>query len=170
MNAQNPHSFAAPGEVTISGGRMQVVFHRSYARPIAKVWSALTTPERLEDWFGAARVDLRQGGTIQFTYPNGYSVDMKIFRLEPERALGWTWHLDGVDTQVLFELTPTDRGCDLTLTHSGLDLHGAASGVRMGWHAHLEGLVDALDGRATPWSVKTEREKALAPLYPKLAG
>jgi len=40
--------------------------------------------------------------------------------------------------------------------------------VRGGWHAHLEGLADSLDGRTTPWAVKEQRETAVAPLYPPL--
>ena len=144
---------------------MQVVFRRSYRATVNRVWAALTTPERLADWFGDAQVDLRHSGSFRFTYPNGYSTEMKITRLEPPRALAWTWHLDGLDTSVLFELSPTTEGCDLTLTHSNVDPNGSGGGVRIGWHAHLEGLADSLEGRATPWSVKEQREREIAPQY-----
>lgn len=152
------------GEVSLHDGRMQVVFRRSYRRPIEKVWAALTVPERIEDWFGAARVDLREGGKMVFVYPGGHSVEVRINRLEAPRTLGYAWELGGVDTQVLFELTPTAAGCDLTLTHSNVP--PAGGGVRAGWHAHLEGLADAIDGKPTPWAVKQERERLVAPLYP----
>ena len=75
----------------------------------------------------------------------------------------------GLNTSVLFELAPDGDGCRLTLTHSGLSArHGRGAGVRAGWHAILEGLADSLDGRATPWAVKEQREAAVAPLYPPL--
>jgi uncharacterized protein YndB with AHSA1/START domain len=159
---------APKGEVTVKDDRMQVVFHRRYAKPVAKVWAALTTPERLEDWFGAANIDLRVGGTLHLTFANGKSAAFSITRVEAPHVLGWSWMIDGLNTSVLFELAPDGDGCRLTLTHSGLSARGRAAGVRAGWHAHLEGLADSLDGRTTPWAVKEQRETAVAPLYPPL--
>ena len=72
---------APKGEVTVKDDRLQVVFRRRYTKPVAKVWAALTTPERLEDWFGAAKIDLRVGGTLHITSANGklseFSIDRK---------------------------------------------------------------------------------------------
>ena len=157
------HRDSPKGDVSIENGRIRVVFPRSYRKPVEKVWAALTVPERLQDWFGAAKVDLRDGGSFVFTYPNGYSTEMKVTELDPPRTLGWAWTLDGIDTLVRFELTPTAAGCDLTLTHSNVP--PTSGGVRRGWHAHLDGLADCLEGRATPWAVKEAREKHIAPLY-----
>jgi uncharacterized protein YndB with AHSA1/START domain len=159
---------APEGEVTVKDDRMQVVFRRRYTKPVAKVWAALTTPERLEDWFGAANIDLRVGGTLHLTFANGKSAAFSITRVEAPHVLGWSWMIDGLNTSVLFELAPDGDGCRLTLTHSGLSARGRGVGVRAGWHAHLEGLADSLDGRTTPWAVKEQRESAVAPLYPPL--
>jgi uncharacterized protein YndB with AHSA1/START domain len=160
---------APKGEVTVKDGRMQVVFRRRYAKPIAKVWAALTTPERLRDWMGAANVDLRVGGTLQLTHANGKLKELTITRLEAPHFLCWSWTIDGLDTSVLFELVPDGDGCRLTLTHSGLDPRGQGTGVRAGWHAVLEGLADSLDGRSTSWALKEKRETAVAALYPPLS-
>ena len=67
-------------------------------------------------------------------------------------------------------LWPTPSGCrHLPLAGGGCLRHAPTTpGVRSGWHAHLEGLPDAAEGRATPWAVKVEREKALAGAYPRL--
>jgi uncharacterized protein YndB with AHSA1/START domain len=155
------------GEVTVKDDRMQVVFRRRFAKPVAKVWAALTTPERLADWFGAAKIDLR--GTLHLSFANGKSVEVSITRVEAPHVFGWSWMIDGLNTSVLFELAPDGDGCQLTLTHSGLSArNGRGAGVRAGWHAHLEGLADSLDGRTTSWAVKEQREAALAPLYPPL--
>jgi uncharacterized protein YndB with AHSA1/START domain len=156
------------GEVTVKDDRMQVVFRRRYAKPVAKVWAALTTPERLADWFGTAKIDLRVGGTLHLSFANGYAVEVSITRVEAPHVFGWSWMIDGLNTSVLFELAPDGDGCELTLTHSGLDPRGRGTGVRAGWHAHLEGLADSLDERTTPFALKEEREAALAPLYPPL--
>lgn len=157
------HRNSPMGDVAIDNDRLRVVFRRSYRKPIEKVWAALTVPERLEDWFGRAKVDLRDGGSFTFIYPNGFSTEMKITELDPPRRLGWAWALDGIDTRVRFELVPTAEGCDLTLTHSNVPQ--TSGGVRRGWHAHLEGLADSLDGKATPWALKEQRERNYAPLY-----
>ena len=160
---------APKGEVTVKDDRMQVVFRRRYTKPVEKVWAALTTPERLEDWLGAANIDLRVGGKLHLTFANGGSTEITVTRVDAPHVLGWSWMIDGVNTSVLFELAPDGDGCRLTLTHSGLSArNGRGAGVRAGWHAHLEGLADSLDGRTTPWAVKVQRETAVAPLYPPL--
>ena len=169
MDTQNLLRGAPKGDVTVKDDRLQVVFRRRYAKPVAKVWAALTTPERLEDWFGAAKIELRVGGTMHITSANGKQTELRITRVDAPHVLGWSWMLDGLDTSVLFELAPDGEGCQLTLTHSGLSArHGRGAGVRAGWHAVLEGLADSLDGRATSWALKEQREAAVAPLYPPL--
>ena len=45
---------APMGEVTVAGDALQIVFRRHLRAPIEKVWAALTTPERLADWFANA--------------------------------------------------------------------------------------------------------------------
>lgn len=160
-------SDAALGEVTMAGDALQVVFHRHLRASIEKVWAALTTPERLADWFAQAEVDLRAGGVIRLDWNGTNQADMRITVCDPPRSLAWIWELGGRDTLVRFDLTPEAGGCALTLTHSGVPTVGA--GVRAGWHAHLEGLPDAIEGRATPWEVKVAREEALSDAYPRLA-
>ena len=169
MDSQHLLRDAPKGEVTVTDDRLQVVFRRRFGKPVAKVWAALTTPERLADWFGAATIDLRVGGTFRITSANGKQSEFSITRVEAPHVLGWSWVIDGLDTSVLFELAPDGEGCRLTLTHSGLSArHGRGAGVRAGWHAHLEGLADSLDGRATSWAIKEQRAAAVAPHYPPL--
>ena len=163
-------SDAPLGEVTTIGDSRQLVFHRRYRQSVEKVWAALTTPERLADWFAAAEVDLRVGGTIRLNWNGQHRAEMTITVCEPPRALAWRWTIGERDTLVRFDLAPDGDGCALTVTHSGLSLDGARDGgVRAGWHAHLEALPDAIDGRATPWETKVAREEALAGRYPKLS-
>jgi uncharacterized protein YndB with AHSA1/START domain len=166
---QNLLSDAPLGEVTVQGEALQLVFQRHYRKPVEKVWAALTTPERLADWFATAEVDLRVGGTIRLGWNGQHKADVVITECDAPRTLAWRWRIGERDTLVRFDLTPQDGGCALTLTHSGLSLDGARDGgVRTGWHAHLEALPDALEGRATPWETKVAREQALAGAYPKL--
>src|SRR5258708_36894925 len=100
METQNLIRDAPKGEVRVKDDRMQVVFRRRYTKPVAKVWAALTTPERLEDWFGAAKIDLRVGGTLHLTFANGKSAAFSLTRLAALHVLGWSWMIDGLNTSV----------------------------------------------------------------------
>ena len=162
-------SDAPLGEVTATADALQVVFHRRYRAPVEKVWAALTTPARLADWLAVAEVDLRVGGSIRLNWNGMHQAEVRITVCDPPRSFAWAWEIGGRDTLVRFDLAPEAGGCLLTLTHSGLSPRGGpGAGVRAGWHAHLEGLPDALEGRATAWEVKTAREGALSDAYPKL--
>jgi len=159
-------SDAPLGEVTRTIDGLEVVFHRHYRASVEKLWAALTVPERLADWFGDAEVDLRVGGSIRMSWNGSKHTEMRITICTPPRSLAWVWRIDGRDTLVRFDLSPEAGGSALTLTHSGVPVVG--EGVRAGWHAHLEAIPDAIEGRATSWETKVAREKALAKAYPKL--
>jgi uncharacterized protein YndB with AHSA1/START domain len=162
-------SDAPDGVVTASADALTVKFLRRYRQSPEKVWAALTTPERLADWFAEAEVDLRVGGQIRLAWNGVHKTTVTITVCDPPRSLAWRWEIGGRDTLVRFDLEPDGDGCALTLTHSGLSPRaGPGAGVRSGWHAHLEALPAAMEGRATPWETKTAREQALADRYPPL--
>lgn len=156
------------GEVTRTGDTVSIVFHRRYAKPIEKVWAALTVPERLTDWFAEATVDrLAVGGVFQLYFTGAdYRSIAKITVYQPPRTIAWTWsEVDGSKaSNVRFDLEPDGDGCRMTLTHSDLPA-SEARGVAPGWHAHLEAIPDAIDGVFTPWDKLIEREKRVNPLY-----
>jgi uncharacterized protein YndB with AHSA1/START domain len=165
-------SDASMGEVTVTGEAMQVVFHRRYRKPVAKVWAALTTPERLADWLAEAEIELKPGGAVRLNWNKGaHTMTGRVIAYEPPHVLAWSWPIDGRETVVRFELRADGEGTLLTLTHAGIGPQSAAgASVRTGWHAHLEGLPDAIEGRATPWSTKVARQTALQERYPAIAG
>jgi uncharacterized protein YndB with AHSA1/START domain len=161
-----------PGEVRRDGETVTIVFRRRYAKPIEKVWAALTVPERLADWFAEAKIErLEVGGRIELYFTGAdYRSLAVITDLDPPRAIAWTWsELDGSKaSHVRFDLATDGDGCRLTLTHTGLDPE-EAKGVDSGWHAHLEALPDATEGTFTPWSKLMEREAAAKPLYERVS-
>ena len=150
------------GEIIRTGDAVELVFRRRYAKPLAKVWAALTVPERVADWLAEYAID---GETITVTWPEApYSITGRIVANEPMRRFAWTWpNNDGSDSVVSFELEPDGDGCRLTLRQSGIT--GRITGQAAGWHAHLEGLGDAAEGRKTAWATVLEREKPLNPIY-----
>ena len=163
-------SNAPLGEVTLADDNLQVVFHRRYRKPIEKVWAALTVPERLADWLALSEIDMRVGGVIKLDWHGHNSMEGKVVTLDPPHVFAWTWPFGGRETLVRFELEADGDGCTLTLTYSGLKpAPGMGSGARAVWHAHLEGLPDAIEGRCTSWETKTARQDALQASYPPLA-
>ena len=138
----------------------EIVFVRRIARPIEKVWAALTVPERIADWLAVASIepDLRLGARFNLRFAEGdYRMAGEIVALEPPRLIAWTWPDPAGQPNpsvVRFELAPDGDGCRLTLTTSGLGLPDP--GQLAGWHTHLEGLPGAADGVFNAWDREIE--------------
>jgi uncharacterized protein YndB with AHSA1/START domain len=128
------------------------------AHPPAKVWAALTTAEGLGSWFGnKATIDLRPGGSAKMTWEQGFSVEMRVERVEEPVVFGFTWHIYGLPdddprrTYVEFTLEARGEGTRLTVVESGFaqmpdELHRKAyDGNTDGWASELGELVDYLD-------------------------
>jgi uncharacterized protein YndB with AHSA1/START domain len=153
----------------VGDGLFDLRFERRIARPIEKVWAALTTPERLEDWLAAAKLDLRLGGAIELTWATpGDSLKSTILAFDPPRVFAFGWpEPDGApDSIVRFELSEAPGGCRLVLTNTLLRTEYLLS-VAAGWHAHLNQLPGAA-GRVGPHPLSAERWAAAAPNYKTL--
>jgi uncharacterized protein YndB with AHSA1/START domain len=126
--------------------------------PPATVWAALTTAAGLASWFGEeASIDLRPGGAARMSWKNGFTVDMRVERVEEPRVFGYTWQIYGLPkddprrTYVEFTLEPVGAGTRLTVVESGFaqlpedGFHEAFDGNTKGWASELGELVDYLD-------------------------
>ncbi|CAA9485839.1 MAG: hypothetical protein AVDCRST_MAG13-1443 [uncultured Solirubrobacteraceae bacterium] len=135
---------SAHGTYTTVDGRPAVVFERRLHHPVDAVWPALTEPARLGQWFPCdVEVDLRPGGAMRFTFPDGSAVGGRVVELDPPRRLAFLWGED----LLTFALAPEGSGSRLTLTHV-LEEEGrdAAAKTAAGWHVCLDDLHRALDG------------------------
>jgi uncharacterized protein YndB with AHSA1/START domain len=157
-------SDAPLGEVRRTGETYELVFERRLAKPIEKVWAALTMPERLADWLAKAQVDLRLGGRFELYWDtHDYRMVGAITELDPPRLIAWTWPSDQHPHSVVrWELETDGDGCRLRLTQSRLNGPSLIS-VAGGWHTHLECLPGACEGINTPW--RAEREREIGQLY-----
>jgi uncharacterized protein YndB with AHSA1/START domain len=128
------------------------------AHPPAAVWAALTTAEGLGAWFGdEAAIDLHPGGAAQMSWTGGFTVDMRVERVEEPTVFGFTWQLhelpedDPRRTYVEFTLEPAGAGTRLTVVETGFaqlpeDAHGKAyDGHTQGWVSELGELASYLD-------------------------
>ena len=128
------------------------------AHPPGKVWAALTTAEGLGGWFGdMAAIDLRPGGSARMSWNHGFTVEMRVERVEEPAVFGYTWQISGLPeddprrTFVEFTLAPAGAGTRLTVVESGFaQLHEDAyrkafDGNTGGWASELGELADYLD-------------------------
>jgi|SRR6476469_348732 len=128
------------------------------AHPPSQVWAALTTGDGLAAWFGnEATIDLRPGGSAHMSWKEGFSVDMRVERVDEPRVFGYTWQINGLPdgdlrrTYVEFTLEPTPNGTRLTVVETGFaqlpdDAHRVAfDGNTEGWTRELDELVAYLD-------------------------
>jgi len=150
------------GEVRRTGETVEIVFRRRYAKPLEKVWAALTVPERIADWFAATEI---AGDVIRVSFPGHSTVEGRIVINQPMKTFAWTWpNADGSSSVVRFDLEADGEGCHVTLTQTGLTADQGA-GNAAGWHAHLDGLPGAADGVRTSWERILEVEKQVNAIY-----
>ena len=128
--------------------------------PPEKVWAALTTAEGLGTWFGdaGAQIDLRPGGAAQMSWDGGFTVQMRVERVEEPSVFGFTWQVKGLPeddprrTYVEFTLEPTEAGTRLIVVETGFaqlpgDVYGEEyQGHVDGWRSELGDLASYLSG------------------------
>lgn len=119
-----------------------------------RVWSAITDPAELSQWFGdETKLDLRPGGDGAMIWDSHGSFAVRVETVEPPRRLVWSWvHEAGVafedapSTRVEWTLTAReDGGTTLRLRESGFrtDLHHEQN--TGGWDEELGQLVTMLE-------------------------
>lgn len=135
---------------TRDDGSYVLRYERAVSHPIEKVWAALTDPDRLEEWWARAEVELTEGGRARLEWLNGDAVAAgRITRLDPPRAIEFDTDIHG---RLLWELRPDGDRTRLTLTVTAELPDDYLASVRAGWHSHIDFLEDALDGRPVDWA------------------
>ena len=83
--------------------------------PREEVWSALTDPDRLREWF-ASDVELEPvpGGEGVFRWGDGEERHAVVEEVEPERRFAFTWE----ESRVVIELEPAEEGTRLVVTET----------------------------------------------------
>ncbi|MEM1187522.1 MAG: SRPBCC domain-containing protein [Pseudomonadota bacterium] len=143
-------------------GPMRLEIKRILNGPIDRVWEYLTDGELRKEWFCGGTTGSQPGEPIVFDFdhrrlseqgpPDKYAdsnvaqMSGQILVYERPHKLKFTWdemHVEGVSTVTVL-LKDLGERTELHLIHEDL-VPRIQPGVRAGWHAHLDLLLDLLD-------------------------
>ena len=135
-------------------GKLKISQSFYYDAPPAKVFAALTEPDRLVQWFlSKAKVDLKKGGVVEFIWEGGHKMVGKVMRVVADKEVAYAWRDDlgkgkEVETLAEFEISKKGKGSMLKLNHGGfgnskawVELYGA---IQSGWAYYLTNLKSVL--------------------------
>ena len=142
----NPVQGNTPADTTRT-----VVVERVYPHPPEKLWRALTENQLIAQWLIKNDFEPVVGRKFQFRFepmPNWDGViDCEVLIVDPLKQLSYTWSSLGLDSVVLFTLTPAEGGTHVRMEHSGFrpDQQQAYGGAKYGWKNFFDGLEQVLD-------------------------
>jgi uncharacterized protein YndB with AHSA1/START domain len=118
--------------------------------PPARVWAALTDPDRQSKWLMPSTFRPEIGAAFTLDAGEWGLVRCEVLAIEPERHLSFSWKNPPLDTVVSWRLEPEGEGTRLVFVHDGFDdadprQQFALENMRGGWERMMTGrLVDAL--------------------------
>jgi uncharacterized protein YndB with AHSA1/START domain len=130
-----------PAEATRS-----VVIERTFPHPPEKLWRALTESPLIAQWLLNNDFEPAIGRKFQFRSEpmpqwNGL-IDCEVLIVEHLKRLSYTWGALGLESVVLWTLTPAEGGTHVRMEHSGFrpDQEFAYKGANYGWQKFIGGL------------------------------
>lgn len=134
--------------MTVSTGADALVNEIYIAAEPERVFQALIDPKQVPEWWGQKSIyrcetfeaDLRVGGEWRMAGigrdGGPFQIKGKFLEVDPPRGLTYTWiatWTGSVETTVQWELTATENGTRVTITHSGLAAHPELAQSYRGW-------------------------------------
>ena len=134
--------------MTVSTGADALVSEIYIAAEPERVFQALIDPAQVPAWWGQKGVylcetfeaDLRVGGEWRMAGVGRdggpFQIKGKFLEIDSSRRLRYTWiatWTGSVQTTVQWELTGTEKGTRITITHSGLGAHPDLAQSYRGW-------------------------------------
>lgn len=125
---------------------------RTFPHPPEKVWRALTESSLISEWLMNTDFAPEVGRRFQFRadpVPNWDGViASEVLIVEPVQQLSYKWISMGLETVVLWTVTPVEGGTQVRMEHSGFpqDRQANYQGATYGWQNFL-GRLDQLLSR-----------------------
>ncbi len=138
--------------MSTAGETRTVVVEREFPHPPEKVWRALTESPLVAQWLMKNDFEPVAGRRFQFRsdpVPNWDGlIDCEVLVVEPLKRLSYSWGTLGLESVVLFTLTPTESGTQLRMEHRGFraDQEQAYKGATYGWQRFLGELEKVVAG------------------------
>jgi uncharacterized protein YndB with AHSA1/START domain len=122
-----------------------VVVEREISHPPEKIWRALTQPHLIEEWLMKNDFKPVVGHRFDLRADWG-TVECRVLAVEPNRTLSYTWEAYGLESVVVWTLTPSSTGTHLRMEQSGFraDQQQAYQGAQAGWPRFLAALEQVL--------------------------
>ncbi len=123
-----------------------LMIERVFQHPPEKLWRALTENPLVAQWLLKNDFEPVAGRKFQFrseAMPKWDGViDCEVLIVEHLKRLSYSWSALGLDSVVLWTLTPAEGGTHVRMEHSGfrLDQQAAYQGANYGWQHFFGGL------------------------------
>jgi uncharacterized protein YndB with AHSA1/START domain len=123
-----------------------VVIERVFPHAPEKVWRALTEGPLVAQWLVKNGFEPVVGRKFQFRFdpmPQWDGViDCQVLVIDPLKRLSYSWGSLGLESVVLFTLTPAEGGTHVRMEQSGFrpDQQQAYGGAKYGWQKFFDGL------------------------------
>ncbi|MGD0076890.1 MAG: SRPBCC domain-containing protein [Candidatus Binataceae bacterium] len=131
-----------------------LVIERVFPHPPEKMWRALTENPLIAQWLIKNDFEPVVGRKFQFRFEPVQNwdgvIDCEVLIVDPLKRLSYSWGSLGLDSVVLWTLTPAEGGTHVRMEHSGFrpDQQAAYKGASYGWQkfiGNLERVVGGLD-------------------------
>jgi uncharacterized protein YndB with AHSA1/START domain len=122
-----------------------VVVERVMPYPPEKIWRALTQPHLIEEWL--MKNDFKPVVDHRFNLRADWgAVECRVLEVKPNKMLSYTWAAYGLESVVVWTLTPTSTGTNLRMEQSGFraDQQQAYQGAKAGWPRFFASLEQVL--------------------------
>src|SRR5579872_5463326 len=123
-----------------------VVIEKEMAHPPEKIWRALTQGSLIEQWLMKNDFQPVVGHSFNFRMepmPHWDGViDCEVRIVEPNQRLSYSWNALGLESVVVWTLTPTKGGTLVRMEQSGFrpGQEAAYKGANYGWQNFIGGL------------------------------
>lgn len=123
-----------------------LVIERVFPHSPEKLWRALTERTLIAQWLMNTDFEPTAGHKFQFRadpVPNWNGIiESEVFIVDPLKQLSYAWNALGLESVVLWTLTPTEGGTHLRMEHSGFrpDQDAAYNGAHYGWQKFIGNL------------------------------
>lgn len=129
-----------------------LVIEKEMPYPPEKIWRALTQGTLIKEWLMDNDFQPVVGHSFKFRstpVPNWDGIiDSKVLVVEPDKKLSYSWGTMGMESVVVWTLTPTDAGTRVHMEHSGFrsDQDAAYKGAQYGWQKFIGNLERVVAG------------------------